>query len=149
MNDKKKPIIAVSGGFDPITDGQVAMILDAAKFGDVVVLLNSDEWCSRKRWSGLCFSTWERRRLVLMEIPGVKAVWGVDDSDGTVCTALKELRPDYFGNGASRTVENTPEVELCKQLGIGTLWFLGSEITARTKEAKETAIQDAARNKLW
>jgi len=143
MNGDKSPIVAVSGGFDPVTDGHVAMILDAAKIGDVVVLLNSDEWCDRKRWTGKCFSSWERRRRVLMEIPGVKAVWGVDDTDGTVCAALEELKPDYFGNGADRTVENTPEVTLCKELGIGTLWFLGSEVTPRTREVRVQAIESA------
>ena len=143
MEDSKKPIVAVSGGFDPPTDGQIAMILDAAKMGGVVVLLNSDEWCSRKRWTGKCFSAWERRRRILMEVPGVKAVWGVDDKDGTVCSALRELRPDYFGNGADRTIENTPEVALCRELGIGTLWFLGSVVTARTKEIRAQAIENA------
>ena len=143
MEDNKRPIVAVSGGFDPISDGHVAMILDAAKIGDVVVLLNSDEWCGRKRWTGRCFSPWERRRLVLMEIPGVKAVWGVDDTDGTVCAALEELKPDYFGNGADRTVENTPEVSLCKEMGIGTMWFLGSEITPHVRDVRTQAIQNA------
>ena len=149
MNDKKRPIVAVSGGFDPPTDGHIAMILDAARVGDVVVLLNSDEWCAKKRWTGEVFSSWEKRRRILMEIPGVKAVWGVDDGDGTVCSALKELKPDYFGNGADRTVENTPEAELCKELGIGTLWYLGSEITGRTKEIRAQAIEVAAGGGSW
>ena len=143
MEDNKKPIVAVSGGFDPISDGHVAMILDATRVGDVVVLLNSDEWCGRKRWTGNCFSPWERRRRVLMEIPGVKDVIMVDDKDETVCSALRGLKPDYFGNGADRTVENTPEVALCKELGIGTLWFLGSEVTSRTKEIRAEAIHNA------
>ncbi len=39
MEDNKRPVVAVSGGFDPVTSGHVAMILDAAKIGDVVVCI--------------------------------------------------------------------------------------------------------------
>ena len=44
--------IALSGGFDPPTKGQVAMIQEAAQMGDVIIILNSDEWCAKKRWNG-------------------------------------------------------------------------------------------------
>ena len=40
MND----IILVSGGFDPIHSGHIALIQEASKLGEVVVLLNSDNW---------------------------------------------------------------------------------------------------------
>lgn len=42
-------IIALSGGFDPIHSGHVRMILHAAEYGDVVVILNSDDWLMRKK----------------------------------------------------------------------------------------------------
>ena len=45
MND----IILVSGGFDPIHSGHIALIQEAAKLGDVVVLLNSDKWLQEKK----------------------------------------------------------------------------------------------------
>ena len=41
--------IMVSGGFDPIHVGHVRMILEAAKFGEVVVVVNSDDWLMRKK----------------------------------------------------------------------------------------------------
>ena len=37
-----KKIAIVSGGFDPIHSGHIKLINDANKYGDVVVLLNSD-----------------------------------------------------------------------------------------------------------
>ncbi len=40
---KETKTVAVSGGMDPIHIGHVRMILDAAKDGDVIVILNSDE----------------------------------------------------------------------------------------------------------
>ena len=42
-------IIMVSGGFDPIHSGHIALIQESAKLGDVVVLLNSDNWLRRKK----------------------------------------------------------------------------------------------------
>ena len=44
-----RKIIAVSGGFDPIHEGHVRMIKEAAEHGDVVVILNSDDWLERKK----------------------------------------------------------------------------------------------------
>ena len=41
--------VAVSGGMDPIHIGHVRMILDAARYGDVIVILNSDEWLIDKK----------------------------------------------------------------------------------------------------
>ena len=37
----KRKTIAVSGGFDPIHKGHVRMILAAAQYGDVIVILNT------------------------------------------------------------------------------------------------------------
>ena len=78
-----------------------------------------------------------------MEVPGVKEVISVDDKDNTVCSALKQLNPDYFGNGGSRAVENTPEVELCKELNIGTVWFLGNVVTNEATQIINEAVRKA------
>ena len=142
MNNQKKTI-ALSGGFDPPNAAHVAMILDAANIGDVVIILNSNEWCARHRWNKKNFIDWEMRRNILMEVPGVKDVIAVDDKDDTVCAALKQLKPDYFGNGGSRTVENTPEVELCKELSIGTVWFLGNVVTDEATQIIDEAVRKA------
>ena len=78
-----------------------------------------------------------------MEIPGVKEVISVDDKDDTVCSALKQLNPDYFGNGGNRTVQNTPEVELCRKLNIGTVWFLGNTVTDQASQIIKEAVRKA------
>lgn len=118
-----KRIIAVSGGFDPIHVGHVRMILDAASRGDVVVIANSDEWLMRKK--GFIFMNWEDRAEILMSIRGVTDVYSVDDSDETVCEALREISPDYFANGGDRKKNNTPEMNVCSDLGIKMLWNVG------------------------
>ncbi len=141
-----KKIIALSGGFDPPNAGHAAMILDAVNIGDVVIILNSNEWCERRRWNNKNFIDWEMRRDILMEIPGVVDVIPVNDDDDTVCSALKHLKPDFFGNGGNRSVENTPEVQLCKELNIGTVWFLGNKVTDEATQTIADAIKKAKGN---
>ena len=77
-----RPLVAVSGGFDPIHKGHVQMILEASKFGDVVVILNSDDWLERKK--GYKFMDFAQRSFIAGSIKGVVFTTGVDDSDGTV-----------------------------------------------------------------
>ena len=119
----KEKIVCVSGGMDPIHVGHVRMILEASKFGDVVVILNSDQWLFRKK--GFSFMPWEERAEILRAIRGVVDVVRVNDEDGTVCEALRRIKPDYFANGGDRKNENTPEVSLCLELDIKMLWCIG------------------------
>ena len=49
----------------------------------------------------------------------------VDDSDNTVCEALRRIKPDYFANGGDRKTDNTPEMDVCEELGIEMLWGVG------------------------
>ena len=128
--------IVISGGFDPIHPGHIAMIESAAEHGEVHIILNSDDWLIRKK--GFFFQPWVDRKKVLEAY--TPHVHTVDDNDGTVCEALKRLSPDYFGNGGDRGVENTPELDVCDQLGIKPIFELGggkysssSEINAKNR----------------
>ena len=115
-----RPTVAVSGGFDPVHVGHVRMILEAAEVGDVIVIANSDEWLMRKK--GYVFMPWKERAEILGSIRGVLKVVPVDDSDGTVCEALRREKPTFFANGGDRKTDNTPEMDVCSELGIGLLW---------------------------
>lgn len=121
----KRKVVAVSGGMDCYTSGHAKLIKDAARYGDVVVILNSDDWLMRKK--GYKFMPWEERAEVLLSVKGVTEVVPVDDSDGTVCEALRRIRPDYFANGGDRKVGNTPEGDVCAELGIEMVWNIGGE----------------------
>lgn len=121
--ERIRPLVAVSGGFDPIHKGHVQMILEASKYGDVVVILNSDDWLKRKK--GYKFMDFAQRSFIAGSIKGVLITSGVDDSDDTVCEALRRIKPDYFANGGDRKVNNTPEMEVCNELGIVMLWNIG------------------------
>tara|TARA_R100000008_G_C3577139_1_gene165989 strand:- start:633 stop:1124 length:492 start_codon:yes stop_codon:yes gene_type:complete len=122
---EKKSTVMVSGGFDPVHVGHIRMIREAAKFGDVIVIANSDEWLHRKK--GFNFMDFKSRYEILDSIKGVIIVDSVDDSDGTVCDALRRHKPTYFANGGDRGKNNTPEVILCKELGIELLWGIGGD----------------------
>ncbi len=118
-NQEKR--IAISGGFDPIHPGHIAMIESAAEYGEVHIILNSDDWLVRKK--GFFFQPWTDRKKILEAY--TPHIHHVDDSDGTVCEALRRIKPDLFGNGGDRTNKNTPELDVCEALGIEPVFELG------------------------
>ena len=125
FDNKDRPTIMVSGGFDPVHTGHIRMIRAAAKYGNVIVIANSDKWLNDKK--GFVFMNFEQRSEILNSIKGVILVSHVDDSDGTVCEAIKRLKPDYFANGGDRGKHNTPEQKVCDELGIEMLWSIGGD----------------------
>ena len=118
-------VVAVSGGFDPVHVGHIRMIRDASNYGPVAVILNSDAWLTRKK--GFCFMPWDQRQEILLALRYVHVVFPVDDSDDTVCEALRRYAPNYFANGGDRTNKNTPELELCAELGIIPIFGIGGD----------------------
>tara|TARA_A100000172_G_scaffold74651_1_gene56918 strand:+ start:2536 stop:2973 length:438 start_codon:yes stop_codon:yes gene_type:complete len=122
--------IMVSGGFDPVHIGHIRMIIEASKYGDVIVVANSDSWLFRKK--GFVFMEFEQRAEILAAIKGVIKVSGADDSDGTVCEAIRRLKPDYFANGGDRKKHNTPEQAVCDELGVEMLWSVGGDDKANS-----------------
>ena len=125
MSKKKKKIVAVSGGFDPIHIGHVRMIQDARKLGNVIVFLNTDEWLKRKK--GYSFMSWEERAEILLSVKGVKEVYSAMDEDDTVCEALKFYKPDVFANGGDRKPGKVPEYQICEDLGIEMAFSVGGD----------------------
>ena len=122
---ENKPTVMVSGGFDPVHAGHIRMIRHAAQYGDVIVIANSDDWLFRKK--GFVFMEWERRVEILNAIKGVVLVDSVDDSDGTVCDAIRRHKPAFFANGGDRGKSNTPEQTVCEEIGVELLWGIGGE----------------------
>jgi D-beta-D-heptose 7-phosphate kinase/D-beta-D-heptose 1-phosphate adenosyltransferase len=125
IENKKNPTVMVSGGFDPVHAGHIRMIRDAANFGDVIIIANSDQWLFRKK--GFVFMTFEQRAEILNAIKGVILVDSVDDTDGTVCEAIRRLKPDFFANGGDRGRSNTPEQAVCEEMSVKLLWGVGGD----------------------
>ena len=110
-------IIAVSGGFDPIHSGHLAMLREAAALGDrLVVGVNSDAWLTRKK--GKPFMDIEERKAIVLAIKWVDSVWDFDDSDGSACDFLNRVKNYYqikandfvFANGGDRVESNNAEL---------------------------------------
>jgi glycerol-3-phosphate cytidylyltransferase-like family protein len=118
-------LVACSGGFVCVHPGHTRMFEAAAEHGNVVVILNSDEWVRRKY--GYLVQGWEARSEVLLAMKYVYNVIVADDEDNTVCHTLKHIKPDFFANGGDRIPENTPEVRLCHEMGIALLWNMGGK----------------------
>ena len=137
MNRTAYDTVMVSGGFDPIHVGHVRMIREAAQYGEVIVVANSDDWLYRKK--GYNFMGFKERKEILMAIKGVIEVLPVNDKDGTVCSALRHLKPTYFANGGDRTSSNTQEKSVCEELGIEMLWNIGGQKIQSSSELVESA----------
>ena len=119
MKSKKKIVVAVSGGFDPIHIGHVRMFQEAKKLGtELVVILNNDNWLRKKK--GYFFMNQKEREEVLEHIKGVDRVvitsHPQNPTDMSVCVALMKVRPNIFANGGDRFADNIPEVAICNKL---------------------------------
>lgn len=123
-------ISMISGGFDPLHIGHIDLIKLATAHGDVVVVLNSDDWLYRKK--GYVFMPYEERGRILEAIRCVVSVIPVDDTDDTVCKALMGLKPDFFINGGDRDKANPMENKSCKRLSIIQI-FGGGKIQSSSK----------------
>jgi len=119
---KKKIVVAVSGGFDPIHVGHVRMFKEAKALGDeLIVILNNDNWLKKKKVH--VFMPEKERKEVIESIRWVDRVVLTDHkpntNDMSVCRALKRVRPAIFAKGGDRNIKNIPpcEVKLQKEIG--------------------------------
>lgn len=134
---KKKKIIAVSGGMDPLHIGHLSLLQGAKKLGDeLVVILNNDNWLRKKK--GRNFMSQQDRKKILQAIRCVDRViitrHPQNPSDMSVCAELARIRPHIFANGGDRTGKNTPEKELCKKLGIKMAYNVGGQKVQSSSE---------------
>ncbi len=155
IHKKKKVVVAVSGGWDPLHIGHVRLLNAAKKLGDtLVVILNNDNWLMQKK--GFVFMEEADRKEILLSLAAVDRVvttgHAKDDSDRSVCRELRKLKPDIFANGGDRTPEDAkkmtsslnPEADLCKALGITMVFNVGkggklrssTELVAKFKNNK-------------
>lgn len=112
-----KKIVLVTGGFDPLHAGHIAYFEAAKRLGDTLIVgVNSDAWLTRKK--GRPFMAHRDRCAVIQALAVVDQVIEFDDSDGSACRAIHEVRlrnpHDHiiFANGGDRTQENIPEMDM-------------------------------------
>lgn len=135
----KQRLVILSGGFDPLHEGHIAMFEAASNKYDVVIVgVNSDEWLARKK--GKAFQSIETRKAILESISYIDEVFEFDDSDNTAIALLKDicdpaLNFTYtFGNGGDRT-NNFPEKDFCLQNNIAIDDTLGGSTKANSSSS--------------
>ncbi len=125
---RRRIIIAVSGGFDPIHIGHVRLFQEAKKLGDrLVVILNNDHWLRKKK--GYVFMPEDERVEIIRALRSVDAVLvtghAEHSNDMSVCAELRSLKPDIFANGGDRKEDNVPEVAVCEAIGCAMVFNVG------------------------
>ena len=127
----------VSGGFDPIHEGHIEMIKDAAASSDgVIVLANSDAWLCRKK--GKNFQSIETRKAILDNLKGVIDVLEFDDSDNSASDGIRKARAKYpnahlvFANGGDRGKNNIPEGPVCEECKVDLAFGVGGNNKANS-----------------
>src|SRR5574344_1744058 len=133
----QKTYYIVSGGFDPIHEGHIAMIKASAELSDgVILLLNSDEWLCRKK--GKQVMSFDSRFAVCSYLKDVIDVIGFDDADNSASDGIRLARQKYpeahlvFANGGDRTKENIPEEPICKTCNVELKFGVGGENKANS-----------------
>ena len=120
-------IVVVSGGFDPIHSGHLAMLREASGMGDkLIVGLNSDAWLTRKK--GKPFMDIRERRAVLESIRWVDEVWEFDDSDDSACDLLERVRNHYY--------KILPVVTDFQMSSVAEIWFANGGDRNETNNAE-------------
>ncbi|MEX0877965.1 MAG: adenylyltransferase/cytidyltransferase family protein [Candidatus Spechtbacterales bacterium] len=127
----KKTIVAVSGGFDPLHKGHVQLFKEAKKLGDeLVVILNNDNWLEEKKGYG--FMPEEERAYIIEALEVVDRVFITEHpknpKDMSVADALRKVKPAIFGNGGDRKEHNTPESDVCEEIGCKMVYNLGDKV---------------------
>ena len=135
---KRKLVVAVSGGFDPIHIGHVRMFERAKALGDkLVVILNNDNWLRAKK-RHVFMKEFERKEVIraLRTVDEVVLTrHGQNPTDMSVSIELAEIKPDIFANGGDRNEADAanPEsslhkdIALCKELGIKMVFNVGDD----------------------
>lgn len=113
----KKKVVVVSGGFDPLHSGHIALFQKAKELGDeLVVAVNSDAWLVRKK--GQAFMSFTERKIIIENLSMVDHVISFDDTDDTACGAIYKVMATIgngqqiiFANGGDRQKGKVPEYE--------------------------------------
>lgn len=136
-NPNMKTYYIVSGGFDPIHEGHIAMIKASAEASDgVIVLANSDAWLSRKK--GKNFHNIKTRLAILENLKGVIDVLEFNDDDNSACDGIRKVRAKYpdahlvFANGGDRGKDNIPETETCRECKVDLAFGVGGDNKANS-----------------
>lgn len=126
--------------FDPLTYAHLEYFIEAKKLGThLLVILNTDKWLMEKK--GYVFMPYDDRARIIAALRCVDCVAPQLDEDETVRHSLRIYNPNVFAKGGDRTIDNTPEVDICQELGIEVVFGVGGE----KKRSSSNLVERAAR----
>lgn len=119
------------------------MINEASQYGNVIVIINNDNWLRVKK--GYVFMPQQERAEIIKNLKNVEHVYITNhkekDADMSVCEALKIIKPEIFCNGGDRLSNNIPEVKVCEELGIKIIFNVGgNKIQSSSKLVEHAQI---------
>ncbi|MFZ6015572.1 MAG: adenylyltransferase/cytidyltransferase family protein [Patescibacteria group bacterium] len=135
-----RPLVATSGGFDPLHVGHLRCIREAATLGKtLIVIVNGDGFLIRKK--RYKFMPVEDRMEIIEGIKGVDIVIPWDDGTQFVSGAIELIKPDIFAKGGDRAEpKDIPEWDICERIGCKVMFNIGggkirssSELVDRTR----------------
>ena len=130
----RKKAVIVSGYFNPLHKGHIELFYKAKEKGEkLIVIVNNDN--QRLLKGSKEFMLQEERMLIVKELKITDEVILSIDKDTTVCTTIKKIHHEFsskyklfFANGGDQNNDSIPELQVCKDLGIGLIEGLGDKI---------------------
>ena len=130
---EKEKVVVCSGYFDPLHVGHLEYFKMAKKLGDtLVVIVNNREQCLLKK--GDEFMDEKDRLDIIFHLDMVDEAILACDEDKSVSETIRmihRMKPMdklVFCNGGDRDASNSPEVQVCGELGIDFQQGLGKKI---------------------
>ena len=134
-------IVCTSGYFNPLHIGHLELLKEAKKLGDyLIVIVNNDEQVKLK--GSKVFMNEKERVEIVKSIKYVDRVILSIDQDRTIKRTLKAIYPHIFVKGGDSIPENTPELELCDELGIKVVFNVGGD-----KIQSSSLLKNESKNK--
>ena len=126
-------IVITSGYFNPVHKGHLELFYNAKEVGDVWVIVNNDH--QRKLKGSKEFMLEDERLEIITALKVVDIALLSIDKDKTQCATLKYIGENYgkthtlyFANGGDRFLDEIPEAQICKEMGITLIDGLGDKI---------------------
>ncbi len=125
--EKTPKIIAIAGHWNPLHCGHLALIDEAKKLGDkLIVIVANDVQAEAKRPK--VFMPLQDRMMIMRHIKGVDDVVASIDVSPDIKNTLKMIAPDVLASGCSSDHPDAlEEYEVCHNLGIKTLYDVGGD----------------------